>query len=73
MLYWMCEKSGASPTWAQLEHAIRRNFGGLESEELDPLKIFMNKLPTLRDPPELSGIPEEVSSVNILFLMVAVN
>lgn len=62
MLYWMCEKSGYPPTWPQLEHAIRRNFGGLESKELNPIKIFKDKLPGRRDPPDLSSIPEEVSS-----------
>ena len=61
MLYWMCEKSGNPPTWPQLEHAIKRNFGGLESEELNPVKIFMDKLPCRREPPDLSGIAEEVS------------
>ena len=48
MLYYMCKKSGLPPTWPQLEHAIRRNFGGLESEEWDPFmefekQIFMDK------------------------------
>ena len=63
MLYWMCEKSGIPITWPQLEHAIKRNFGGLESEDLDPLKIFMDKLPCTREPPDLSGFPEHVSSL----------
>ena len=61
MLYWMCDKSDNPPTWPQLEHAIKRNFGGLESTELDPVKIFMDKLPCRREPPDLSGVPEEVN------------
>ena len=61
MLYWMCDKSDNPPTWPQLEHAIKRNFGGLESTELDPVKIFMDKLPCRREPPDLSNVPEEVS------------
>ena len=61
MLYWMVDKSGNPPTWPQLEHAIKRNFGGLESTELDPVKIFMDKLPCRREPPDLFGVPEEVS------------
>ena len=61
MLYWMCEKSGNPPTWPQLEHAIKRNFGGLESKDFDPVKIFMDCIPRNRKPPDLSNIPENVS------------
>ncbi|XP_071956942.1 E3 ubiquitin-protein ligase rnf213-alpha-like [Antedon mediterranea] len=37
------ENSGAQPTWAQIEHAIRRNFGGMDGTE-DYIKIFVKKL-----------------------------
>jgi len=40
MLYNMCKKSERHPTWHQLEHAIKRNFGGFESQELNPFEIF---------------------------------
>lgn len=40
MLYYMCEKSERPLTWPQLEHAIRRNFGGLESRDLNPFREF---------------------------------
>ena len=70
MLYWMCEKSCNPPTWPQLEHAIKRNFGGLESEELDPVKIFTDKLPCHREPPDLSGFKEEVSFGKTIYLTV---
>ena len=41
MLYWMCKKSSCHHlTWPQMKHAIMRNFGGLKSENLDPLKEF---------------------------------
>jgi len=36
----MCKKTGRHPTWQQLEHAIKRNFGGFESEQLKPFEIF---------------------------------
>ena len=68
MLYWMCEKSGNPPSWPQLEHAIKRNFGGLESDELDPEKIFMDKLLCRREPPDLSGVKEEVQIIIKLLL-----
>jgi len=66
MLYWMCEKSGLPPTWPQLEHAIRRNFGGMESDELDPLEEFKQRI-HIRDVPHLQSISKEVYAYPILF------
>ena len=41
MLYWMCSNSNCHPlSGCQLEHAIRRNFGGLESDNFNPLEVF---------------------------------
>ena len=59
MLYWMCKKSGLPPTWPQLKHAIRRNFGGMESDELDTLEEFKQYI-HLTDTPNLQSIPEQV-------------
>ncbi len=58
MLYYMCEKSGLPPTWPQLEHAIKRNFGGLESERLNPFKEFENMIGMTRELP--ADYPREV-------------
>ena len=58
MLYWMCEKSDCPPTGPQLEHAIKRNFGGMDS--FDTSEIFMNYLGNLGKPPDLSNASEEV-------------
>ena len=45
MLYWMCKKSGGLPlTWLQMKHAILRNFGGLKSEDWEPLHEFERRL-----------------------------
>ena len=38
MVYAIAAKSGQIPRWHQLEHAIRRNFGGLT--ERTPVEIF---------------------------------
>ena len=38
MVYAIAAKSGQKPGWYELEHAIRRNFGGLT--ERKPVKIF---------------------------------
>ena len=73
MLYWMCKKSGDSPTWPQLEHAIKRNFGGLESEDWDPLKIFKDKLPRTREPPDLSSIKKDVSLYHFWLKSMPIN
>ena len=60
MLYWLCERSDRPPTWPQLEHAIRRNFGGLDDENFDPLEEFKKKIPN-REDPDLTHIPPDVS------------
>ena len=63
MLYWMCEKTDMSLTGPQLSHAIRRNFGGLEDKNLDPVQEFLRRLPPIDLPPDLSIIPDEVGHV----------
>ena len=41
----MCKNSKGHPlTWAQLEHAIKRNFGGLESSKWNPFQEFKKRL-----------------------------
>ena len=45
MLYYMCEQSGQAPTWPQLEHAIKRNFGGLDCEDCNPFEEFTKQIP----------------------------
>ena len=60
MMYWMCDKSGSPPTWPQFEHAIRRNFGGLDGTELDPLEEFRKNLPSNHEPLDLTDVPPEV-------------
>ena len=59
MLYWLCERADRPPTWPQLEHAICRNFGGLDDKNLNPLEEFKKKIPN-REDPDLTHIPPEV-------------
>ena len=54
MLYWMCDKSNRPPTGPQLQHAIKRNFGGLE--DFDTYEIFKTYLPNIEKEPELSAV-----------------
>ena len=60
MLYWMCQKSNRPPTELQLEHAIRRNFGGLEQKGLNPLEIFKEYLPSTGKPADVIDTAGEV-------------
>ncbi|XP_068694638.1 E3 ubiquitin-protein ligase rnf213-alpha-like [Montipora foliosa] len=46
MVYKMAEDLGQEPGWKDIEHAIRRNFGGLD--EIDPVKIFKKQFPQER-------------------------
>ena len=68
MLYWMCEKSRLPLTWPQLEHAIYRNFGGMESDKLDPLEEFKQRI-HIRGVPDLQSIPKEVHIEHITLCM----
>ena len=38
MVYKIAEEQGREPRWPEVEHAIRRNFGGLD--EIKPVEIF---------------------------------
>jgi hypothetical protein len=45
MLYWMCKKSKSGKlTWQQMKHAIMRNFGGWESDKVNPFDEFKKRL-----------------------------
>ena len=48
----MCKKSKGRPlTWPQMEHAIKRNFGGLKSDKLDPFEEFRTRLNMAEEKP----------------------
>lgn len=40
MVYKISEEQGREPRWPEVEHAIRRNFGGLD--EIKPVEIFQH-------------------------------
>ena len=45
MLYWMCKKTKSGKlTWHQMKHAIMRNFGGWESDKVNPFEEFKKRL-----------------------------
>ena len=51
-------------TGPQLLHAIKRNFGGLEDPDLDPIREFLLRLPSnIASPPDLTHVPHKVSCV----------
>ena len=69
MLHWLSDETDMAPTSQQLEHAIRRNFGGLQSGSdlggnvnFDPIEEFTKKLRhnQYATDPDLTHIKEEV-------------
>ena len=54
----MCQKSQNPPTGPQLQHAIKRNFGGLN--DFDTYDIFKRYLKNIEDQPDLTGLSKEV-------------
>lgn len=45
MVYAFADQKKRRPTWHQLQHAIRRNFGGMDT--IDPVEVFMGELKTI--------------------------
>ena len=59
MVYKIAEELDREPAWKDIEHAIRRSFGGLD--EIDPVKSFEKQFPQARrhmvgKQPALDGI-----------------
>ena len=46
MVFQFCKKTMRSPTWSQIVYSVRRNFGGLPSEQ-DPVQVFEKYFPEL--------------------------
>ena len=51
MVFASASKDSKSPTWRQIEYAVKRNFGGLEN--IDAFSIFREKL-------KMENLDEEV-------------
>ncbi len=64
MLYWMCERCHRPPTGRQLEHVIKRNFGGY----FDTYGIFANQLGNISDASDVKIENEEVRILLLFFL-----
>lgn len=45
MVYSFAEKARHQPTWHEMLHAIKRNFGGLD--QVDPVENFRKNLATV--------------------------
>ena len=78
MLYWMIKKTNQPLTMKQLEHAVKRNFGGLDNDEVDALEIFKKKIhiprvtPVITDP-TVSGncLAKSLQSISIRFYVAS--
>ena len=56
------------PNWQELEHAIRRNFGGLLEEGFNPVRVIMTHL---RFPPEYFEVSRlKCSKYEIIMLLI---
>ena len=62
MLYSMCQESGDIPTLAQLDHAIKRNFDGFETDNFSPFEEFKSEIPRYRKI-NLKDIPVKVRNI----------
>ena len=53
----MCKNAKEHPTWRQIEHVIRRNFGGFD--EFDAIEVFKRKIHIRTEPPGKSECREQ--------------
>ena len=61
MLYWMCEVCNCSPSGRQLEHVIKRNFGG---GYFDTYSIFIYHIGNLSNVHEVKVNDRKVSGIS---------
>jgi hypothetical protein len=62
-----CQFARKPPTWNQLEHAVRRNFGGYES--VDAVKIFRRCFPASSE--DTAAVPEDSIDNSVVGLIQA--
>ena len=72
----MIKKTNQPLTMRQLEHAVKRNFGGLDNDEVDALKIFKQKIHIARVTTDItdrtvsgSCLAKPLQSFPLVFLM----
>ena len=55
MVFGFASRSNSMPTWCELQHAILRNFGGLD--DVKPVEVFAKHLRQIdRDAPVCSAV-----------------
>ena len=54
MIYGFMKRSGDFPTWSELQHAILRNFGGLD--DIHPVEVFEKHLQNVDKNQPVSGV-----------------
>ncbi|XP_053396356.1 E3 ubiquitin-protein ligase rnf213-alpha-like [Mercenaria mercenaria] len=65
MVFRFVEKAKRKPTWHEMLHAIKRNFGGLDEDKVDPVDSFRSYLATI-DFGEQSGPNPDNSSAGLI-------
>ena len=58
MLYWMINKTNQPLTIKQLEHAVKRNFGGLDNNEVDAVNIFKKNV-------HITDVPSDIEDPTV--------
>ena len=66
MVYKTAEEHGRQPRWPEIEHAIRRNFGGLDAS--DPVETFRKHLRFSRT--EMVGVLDNLFVLKLPLLCV---
>ena len=64
MLFAFCQSTRQCPTWSQLEHSVRRNFGGQEQENV--VKVFRRCCPAATNDNSPIGDTIDNSSVGLI-------
>ena len=62
MVFHIAKKQRGFPNWEELEHAIKRNFGGLLEEDFNPANIFKTYL----------GFPDKFLQVKLMLKMLLI-
>jgi len=70
MVFGFASQSRSTPTWCELQHAILRNFGGLD--DVEPVKVFAKHLRQIDKDAEVCALYTYIPVLTLLTLTVAI-
>ena len=62
MVFGFASRSNSMPTWCELQHAILRNFGGLD--DVKPVEVFAKHLRQIDKDAEVCSVDMEISNTH---------